>query len=867
MQRLGKYTILEELGRGGFATVHRAHDPDLKRDVALKILHPALMADPDFIRRFENDARAAAQLDHPHIVVIHELGQAGGRMYIAMQFLPGGSLADRIQRDGPLPVQDAATIVEQVAQALDYAHGQGFVHRDVKPTNILLNARGEAIVTDFGLVKAAESSVVARSSGGGVIGTPAYIAPEVWQGKPASPVTDVYALGCVLYEMLIGETLFQGSNSPAVMLAHFQPRVFPAVWPPSVPDGARALIERAAAQEPAERHESAGALAAALRELAEQAADPLAEPYREAQAALAREDWKRALVLLGKIAAQDPDYRDLGALRAQASEGLAREERTAWAAQWREQALAAERRGQAEAARVAAERWLEMAPGDAQAKALIERLRQAQDTKEDHAPSSRPASMEHTVAPGGLRMPVHASEATAPGGQDRIRVLWPWALGGLAVIATGVGLAIALSGGGARETPTLPIAPASTASSTDPLVSTDQPEEYAAPSEAPPASLGFTLLSPADGATVPAEPVQFGWEWSGPAPDDLVEFVVNSNFGELCRAQSEADSCEASVQEESEYEWWVEYQAGGLNVRESDHRWLTVAPVADHAALGDMWVRPADAMVMVHVPAGAFEMGSTENDVDAAMALCQQYYEDCQRDWFTREMPQHRVSLDAFWIDRTEVTNEQFAVFLNDRGNQTEGGVTWLDLNEDDCLIERSGGEFQPKGGYADHPVMEVSWYGAQAYCDWAGGRLPTEAEWEYAARGARALVFPWGDAFDGNRLNYCDDNCEYGWKDGAINDGFARTAPVGSYPDGASWCGALDMAGNVWEWAHDWYGEDYYDASPDRNPQGPASGQNRIVRGGSWSNVPSFVRSASRLRNDPDYTYVNLGFRCARGS
>jgi formylglycine-generating enzyme required for sulfatase activity len=143
--------------------------------------------------------------------------------------------------------------------------------------------------------------------------------------------------------------------------------------------------------------------------------------------------------------------------------------------------------------------------------------------------------------------------------------------------------------------------------------------------------------------------------------------------------------------------------------------WLPDVP-PPNASLGDTWTRPTDEAVMVYVPAGEFEMGSTEGDSD--------------------EQPVHDVTLDGFWIDKHEVTNAQFAAFLNEKGNQEEGGTTWLELDSDDCLIEKSGEEFRPKSGYADHPVVEVSWYGAKAYAKWVGGQLPSEAEWEYAARG-----------------------------------------------------------------------------------------------------------------------------------
>jgi formylglycine-generating enzyme required for sulfatase activity len=237
-------------------------------------------------------------------------------------------------------------------------------------------------------------------------------------------------------------------------------------------------------------------------------------------------------------------------------------------------------------------------------------------------------------------------------------------------------------------------------------------------------------------------------------------------------------------------------------------------------------------MVMVYVPPGEFQMGNAEGNLE--------------------EQPVHAVELDGFWIDRTEVTHAQFAVFLNEQGNQTEGGVTWLKLEDEDCVIERVGSEYRSKSGYADYPVIEVSWYGAAAYCDWAGGRLPTEAEWEYAACGPEEREYPWGDDVpDCDKANY------YGC--------VGLTAAVGSHPAGASWCDALDMAGNVWEWVADWYGG--YPAGRQVNPSGRPSGEVRVLRGGSWVVVPDNGRCTARGWSPPDASNDDFGFRCAKSS
>ncbi|MCD6507419.1 SUMF1/EgtB/PvdO family nonheme iron enzyme [Candidatus Poribacteria bacterium] len=245
-----------------------------------------------------------------------------------------------------------------------------------------------------------------------------------------------------------------------------------------------------------------------------------------------------------------------------------------------------------------------------------------------------------------------------------------------------------------------------------------------------------------------------------------------------------------------------------------------------------------DGAPMVLIPAGEFEMGDPFNEGDSD------------------ERPVHTVYLDAFYIDKYEVTNELYTRFLNDIGrNEDDEGHQLLDINDSGCLIEFVGGQYRPKSGYENHPVIKVSWWGAVAYAEWAGKRLPTEAEWEKAARGG--LVgkrYPWGDEISHDMTNY--------WGTGG-RDRWDETSPVGSFPPNGY--GLYDMAGNVWEWCADWYDENYYSRSPRRNPKGPDSGEYRVVRGGSWNNDPEWLRVAYRSRYHPRTAYILLGFRCAQ--
>ena len=282
--------------------------------------------------------------------------------------------------------------------------------------------------------------------------------------------------------------------------------------------------------------------------------------------------------------------------------------------------------------------------------------------------------------------------------------------------------------------------------------------------------------------------------------------------------------------------------------------------------LGETRLREKDQGTMLYVTAGQFEMGIKDEQIKYVLTLCQEYNQDCNYEVSSElSRPTHRVALHGYWIDQYEITNAQFAAFLNDQGNQIESGASWLSIDNPHSLIKLANDSFQPKEGFAEHPVIEVTWYGATAYCEWAGGRLPTEAEWEYAARGPESLIFPWGNTFDLTRLNFCDTNCEKFWKtedyDTGYSDGFPMTAPVGSYPDGASWCGSMDMAGNVWEWVADWMGP--YNIFPQTDPTGPESGTIKVIKGGAWCNAPTVFVSSYRWNYAPLGSGFNLGFRC----
>jgi formylglycine-generating enzyme required for sulfatase activity len=228
---------------------------------------------------------------------------------------------------------------------------------------------------------------------------------------------------------------------------------------------------------------------------------------------------------------------------------------------------------------------------------------------------------------------------------------------------------------------------------------------------------------------------------------------------------------------------------------------------------------------MVYVPEGKFTMGSESV--------------------FPDERPVHAVYLDGFWIDRTEVTNAQYRRCV-------EAGVCNPPLEIESAFVVTLDTCFD-RPICANYPVVSVTWYDAQTYCRWVGKRLPTEAEWEKAARGTDGWIYPWGNEFDQTRLLSSIEG--WGTHTGELD--------VGLHPSGASPYGALDMAGNVWEWVADWYDDAYYQQSPYYNPLGPDSGTHKVVRGGAWESRSAHVRCARRDLLHPDWHYGEVGFRC----
>lgn len=323
-----RYEVGELLGAGGMARVHRGHDRVLDRPVAIKLLDPSSAGDSKFLALFAREARSAAGLVHPNAVTVFDTGVDGENHFIVMELVEGGTLRDRIMADGPMEPERARRSAVDIARALTAAHNLGLVHRDVKPGNVLIATDGRLKVADFGIAHAVEDET---THGGEVLGTASYLAPEQARGEPTTPASDVYSLGCVLYEMIAGHPPFTGDQPVAVAAKHLHQAPVPIQsLRPSVPPALAAVVERALRKSPDERFTDGGDLLAALEGAATTTGLPprLPATHRPQRRPLRIAAWAAALAAVTLLAVFGPALLRSGpsdpAQPADASEPVAR---------------------------------------------------------------------------------------------------------------------------------------------------------------------------------------------------------------------------------------------------------------------------------------------------------------------------------------------------------------------------------------------------------------------------------------------------------------------------------------------------------------------------------------------------------------
>lgn len=278
-KNIGQYQIVEQIGIGGMATIYKAYQASIDRYVAIKILPEQFAKDANFLKRFQQEARAIAALEHPHILPVHDFGTEDGRSYMVMRYIEGGTLTK--QMGHPLPYKRIIQIVGDIARALDYAHERGVVHRDIKPSNILIDKHGEVLLTDFGIAKMVEGTEATQLTGAGtILGTPAYMSPEQATGGNIDGRSDIYSLGVVLYELLTGQPPYQAETPLAVVMKHVNaPLPPPRALKTEIPEALERIVLKAMAKDPNQRFQTAAEMEQALREAYQTVDTPSAQIF------------------------------------------------------------------------------------------------------------------------------------------------------------------------------------------------------------------------------------------------------------------------------------------------------------------------------------------------------------------------------------------------------------------------------------------------------------------------------------------------------------------------------------------------------------------------------------------------------------
>jgi serine/threonine protein kinase len=727
---LDEYRLDELLGQGGMARVYRAVDTHLKRYVAIKVIDTPFRDDAGHAMRFEREAQAIAQLEHPHIVRLYRYGQDDGLLYMAMQYIEGSDLYNVMhsyRAEGEFMASaDVLRVTREICQALDYAHTKGVIHRDLTPSNVMLDKDGRAYLTDFGLVL-----LLDVGTRGEVFGSPQYIAPEqAISSKNAVPQSDLYAVGVMLYEMFTGRLPFDATEMMNIAMQHMtEPPPPPREIRPGISPALETVILKALAKKPEERYSSGAALAADLEK------------------ALKTSSGVLALAAQSRVSVPDQIATQLAA---------------------------------------------------------------------------------HPLPPLSGR--VISSEK-----RNSRKLLT--CLSALLLVAIIVGTWVFFvqgPGSGWIQAYLPPQLRELTATSAAVVVApTDTPTEI--PTRTPTEALTDTATvttAPTATRTVTPSPTKTSTATRNPT-ETPTRYVTNTPTLEPSPSPTESPVTETATTQPTE------------TVSPTP----TLAPTLGPTTIVQI-IRPQDGMPMVLIPAGSYMMGAANADANAGLD----------------ERPSHEVTLDGFYIDRHEVTVAQYVAFLNALGTGHAGtclGYTCLRTSFETLqshILWNQDVIYEAEAGYEQYPVNNVSWFGAQAYCEWVGGRLPTEAEWEFAARGTDGRIYPWG--------NEAPDELRavFGQSD------FEVLQPVTALPQGASFFGLSAMAGNVKEWVGDWYDSAYYLNSPTENPTGPQNGFNvrdpKVLRGGSWMSENVDLRTSARAGDSPisfNQFGPDAGFRCVQ--
>lgn len=820
-KRFGEYELLAEVARGGMGVVYKARQVKLNRLVALKMIRSGELADDEQVKRFYSEAEAAAKLDHPGIVPVYEVGEANGQHFFSMALVVGTSLNDRVKNDGPLAPKEAARLLKAVAEAVEYAHGKGIIHRDIKPQNILLDEAGQPRLTDFGLAKQARGQDELTAMGQ-VMGTPSYMPPEQASGKldEIGPASDVYSLGATLYVLLTGRPPFQTASTVETIkqVLETEPVALRRLNP-AIPRDLETICLKCLRKEPAKRYATAAELANDLGNWLEN------KPIVARPVGPVERTWlwcKRRPTLVGMSLL-------LIVLSAAGT-----------FASWERQ-------------------------NATRARALVETLMAT-------PPPTVPYVLENLSPVRGHAKPILRQRFADESKQASQRLRAAMALAQFGELDVPF-LVTSISQAQAGETANIV-----RALRCDPAASIARLQTQFVNETNPPVRFRLAVVLLQLGETGPARQLLA----LAPDPSQRTLFihqlrhwrgdlaVVVESLGAtddpdfqsgLCQALGIIPVAELSRDEVQALEPVLRnlYAESPFGPTHSAARWALrqlklespqdVVPGSANA--GRDWYVNSNGMTLLKIPAGEFDRKDKAGQGIGTVTLSR-----------------------AFWLGDCEVTRSQFEAFIADpdcpraerpaQWRIEEGAsptadcpvinVNWFDailfcnwLSRREGLMpsyERTGERQKSPGSKEESEVW-------RCFPHANGYRLPTEAEWEYACRAKSATFYCFGD--DESLLSHY-----------AVINSY-KSQPVSSrQPNG--W-GLFDMHGNVWEWNQDWFATLELNAgNPILDPVGPSTGNARVLRGGAFNLHALNARSAYRNSNAPTRSAnFHVGFRVAR--